>query len=584
MDLCGSSFGSGMLQELLAHQSAIAAAAQQQPALAAAAVPEAPPAPAPGRRKAGARRSLSSNFDVAAVATPEKQHSSNGSLAAMDSFDSEAAEVLLYSQGSSTSIADGASPLGPATPQAPGALPPVDEAGPSSSAAPCEADPHMLPLQHMLMSERAQSLSSLEVKAIVYKVTGDLCRLHDAGMLHRHVTIASVAINRSGNLATARLMPHPRNAGAGAARRFVGRKAAGADAYLAPELARCPGELVAHTPACDMWSLGVLLFALLSGAHVPFGSSGLCWTSVPNMPGPTETVDRLQRWLQEHMDCKVSVINEMSLEQECAAEPRPMSIGASGEMRIIGFDPDGRALLMGLLHADPAQRLTASQVLRHPWLTEVVDLIPAPMFVPQPAAAPAPIPLASHPRTPLGASLAPAGGAATAAAAAAQYVLQQRQQAEAAEAAHHRQEAEARAAAELAHQAAAAAFTQQQAALAPRQGSLGSQSFEEALLHFASTSHLAFYPPATPSGAWALGDADSALSCGCSLSSLDAGCTSGAHAHLGAYAGCDASLDDLLAAAAATELAAASAACSDLVAGQFSSSWDACLGGHSMRG
>ena len=39
--------------------------------------------------------------------------------------------------------------------------------------------------------------------------------MHDAGMLHRHVTIASVALNRSGNLATARLMGHPYNVDAG---------------------------------------------------------------------------------------------------------------------------------------------------------------------------------------------------------------------------------------------------------------------------------------------------------------------------------------------------------------------------------
>ena len=39
--------------------------------------------------------------------------------------------------------------------------------------------------------------------------------MHDGGVLHRHVTIASVALNRSGNLATARLMGHPYNVDAG---------------------------------------------------------------------------------------------------------------------------------------------------------------------------------------------------------------------------------------------------------------------------------------------------------------------------------------------------------------------------------
>jgi hypothetical protein len=47
------------------------------------------------------------------------------------------------------------------------------------------------------------------------QVAADLAAMHDAGMLHRHVTIASVALNRSGNLATARLMGHPYNVDAG---------------------------------------------------------------------------------------------------------------------------------------------------------------------------------------------------------------------------------------------------------------------------------------------------------------------------------------------------------------------------------
>lgn len=47
-----------------------------------------------------------------------------------------------------------------------------------------------------------------------------------------------------------------------------------------------------------MWSLGVVLFVLLSGSHVPFGNRGLCWTSIPNMPGPQESVDKLQKWLE----------------------------------------------------------------------------------------------------------------------------------------------------------------------------------------------------------------------------------------------------------------------------------------------
>lgn len=136
------------------------------------------------------------------------------------------------------------------------------------------------------------------------------------------------------------------------------------------------------------------------------------------------------------MACKVCVINEMAAAQAAAAAQA--GLGA-GEMRVVGFDPLADALLAGLLHADPAQRLTAaqvggvgwgaadasppqaarppwppapahpspvllaadssswsqrartcppglppppSQVLAHPWLSEVVGLIPAPVPIP----------------------------------------------------------------------------------------------------------------------------------------------------------------------------------------------------------
>jgi hypothetical protein len=47
------------------------------------------------------------------------------------------------------------------------------------------------------------------------QVAADLATLHDAGVLHRHVTIASVGLARGGSLATARLMGHPYNVDAG---------------------------------------------------------------------------------------------------------------------------------------------------------------------------------------------------------------------------------------------------------------------------------------------------------------------------------------------------------------------------------
>lgn len=334
--------------EILAQQAYAAGAAQAeaQAAAAAAAQQQQPIAVNArlGRRRSSAKRSLSAVFDVVAATEAAAAQAGRG--------DMDIATPPL-------------APLGPASPVAP-----ITPAGtPGTSPA---ANEHMLPLQHLLLSDRAQRLSSLDTKAIIYRVASDLASIHGSGGIHRHVAISSIGLERSGNLSTARLLAHPANVSVGVRRSFTSPKLSGVDAYLSPELARCPAHLTTYTPAGDMWGLGVVLFVLLSGSHVPFGNRGLCWTSVPNMPGPGESVDQLQRWLEEHLLCKVEVINQLSAAQQAQRG------GAGFEVRVVGFDSDASGLLSALLRADPGQRPTAEQVLRHPWLAEVVGLMPAP--------------------------------------------------------------------------------------------------------------------------------------------------------------------------------------------------------------
>jgi hypothetical protein len=199
------------------------------------------------RRRPTARRSLLNLFDAAAVSEEASEYDS------MEDSDSECEVMQMCSQESAASSSsltafpsahsaartpaphtpfsqDQSSQaiLTPPAPQAagrqgwhgnsrspsPSDMPSTPQGGAGAGAA---GDEHMLPLQHLLMSERAAQLSALEVKAIVFKVAADLASLHDAGVLHRHVTIASVALARTGNLATARLMGHPYNVDAGQA-------------------------------------------------------------------------------------------------------------------------------------------------------------------------------------------------------------------------------------------------------------------------------------------------------------------------------------------------------------------------------
>ncbi|KFM23774.1 Ribosomal protein S6 kinase alpha-3 [Auxenochlorella protothecoides] len=235
---------------------------------------------------------------------------------------------------------------------------------------PEERDLKLVPLQHLLLSPAAAALSTLDVKAIICKIALDLDALHAQRSLHRHVSVACIAVPATGHLPASRLLPHGANirceGGGGTATCPVAFQ--GMEPYLAPELAmvaagddaRSPAM---HTPACDMWSLGVVLFVMLSGSHVPFGNRGLGQTSIPNMPGRGESVDALQSWLQEHLECKMGVVNAMARAGSDTAACR--------DMRVLGFDPGAVDVVLGLLRADPAQRLSAHAVARHGWLAEV---------------------------------------------------------------------------------------------------------------------------------------------------------------------------------------------------------------------
>eukprot|EP01147_Barroeca_monosierra_P010517 gene10517-2645_t len=93
---------------------------------------------------------------------------------------------------------------------------------------------------------------------------------------------------------------------------------------MAPEVL---AEVGLYSPLCDVWSLGIVMFRLLTGRY-PYT--------------PTRSVEEM---LQEIKTCPLDFENE---------------------------DIDSRAkdLLVSMLKDDPAWRITAKEVLRHPWLTE----------------------------------------------------------------------------------------------------------------------------------------------------------------------------------------------------------------------
>ncbi|XP_037549390.1 ribosomal protein S6 kinase alpha-1 [Nematolebias whitei] len=98
--------------------------------------------------------------------------------------------------------------------------------------------------------------------------------------------------------------------------------------FMAPEVLRKQG----YDAACDIWSLGVLLYTMIAGFS-PFASS------------PNDTAEEILAQI------------------------------GSGKVTITGGNWDlvseaAKDIVTKMLHVDPHQRLTAPQVLRHPWIVE----------------------------------------------------------------------------------------------------------------------------------------------------------------------------------------------------------------------
>eukprot|EP00051_Salpingoeca_urceolata_P005505 m.73832 g.73832 ORF g.73832 m.73832 type:complete len:451 (+) comp14388_c0_seq1:1026-2378(+) len=104
----------------------------------------------------------------------------------------------------------------------------------------------------------------------------------------------------------------------------------GTPLYMAPEVLSDSGN---YTPVCDLWSIGVIMYRLLF-AEVPFDAPSA--------------------------DAMLAVIQPFKSSQlQCPASVRPE--GAVGPM--------AEDLLRKLLTVDPARRITAGEVLVHPWIT-----------------------------------------------------------------------------------------------------------------------------------------------------------------------------------------------------------------------
>ncbi|XP_076738485.1 ribosomal protein S6 kinase alpha-2 isoform X1 [Maylandia zebra] len=98
--------------------------------------------------------------------------------------------------------------------------------------------------------------------------------------------------------------------------------------FMAPEILRKQG----YDAACDIWSLGILLYTMIAGFS-PFANS------------PEDTAEEILA----QIGCGKFIIT-----------------GGNWEL----VSEAAKDIVVKMLHVDPHQRLTAPQVLRHPWIVE----------------------------------------------------------------------------------------------------------------------------------------------------------------------------------------------------------------------
>uniref|UniRef100_A0A668AVH3 non-specific serine/threonine protein kinase n=1 Tax=Myripristis murdjan TaxID=586833 RepID=A0A668AVH3_9TELE len=176
-------------------------------------------------------------------------------------------------------------------------------------------------LKQKLFSER-------EASAVLHTITKTVEYLHSQGVVHRDLKPSNILyVDESGNPESIRICDFGFAKQLRANNGLLMTPCYTAN-FVAPEVLKRQG----YDEGCDIWSLGVLLYTMLAG-FTPFAN------------GPEDTPNEI------------------------------LSRIGSGHFSLTGGNWDAvsdaaKDLVSKMLHVDPHQRLTAKQVLRHPWIVQ----------------------------------------------------------------------------------------------------------------------------------------------------------------------------------------------------------------------
>lgn len=166
-----------------------------------------------------------------------------------------------------------------------------------------------------------------EARAVMDKLVSVVKYLHQNGVVHRDLKPSNVLYSDdSGNPDTIRICDFGFAKQLRADNGMLMTPCYTAN-YVAPEVLKKQG----YDAACDVWSLGVILYTMLAG-QTPFAT------------GPEDTPDEILNRIGQGK-YNVNTGNWKTVSQEA------------------------KDLVRNMLELDPARRITAAQMMSHPWLT-----------------------------------------------------------------------------------------------------------------------------------------------------------------------------------------------------------------------
>ncbi|XP_059390768.1 ribosomal protein S6 kinase alpha-3-like isoform X1 [Carassius carassius] len=173
---------------------------------------------------------------------------------------------------------------------------------------------------------RQKFFSEREASAVLYTITKTVEYLHAQGVVHRDLKPSNILyVDESGDPESIRICDFGFSKQLRAENGLLMTPCYTAN-FVAPEVLKKQG----YDAACDIWSLGILLYTMLTG-FTPFAN------------GPEDTPEEiLARIGSGKFSLTGGYWNSVSLE--------------------------AKDLVSKMLHVDPHQRLTAAQVLKHPWI------------------------------------------------------------------------------------------------------------------------------------------------------------------------------------------------------------------------